>query len=146
MCTVSVCLTFLGLYLDDRQVTMERDELQEENSALEAQIVKLKSEIETRLQSLPQDNNGERLQQVEDHIIVPVINNNTTQAAPVLAPIFVMSLHDNALVQSVPDTAEAVPKLPPKVSRPHARYPSPSDSWPSHILSEQPKDAGRTPC
>lgn len=145
-----MCLfDILDVCMTDGQVSMERDELQEENSTLEAQIGKLQSEMEEKLHaqplwgldpSQPQDN-GDIL---EDHIMVPVVDH-ATQAAPIVGPIFVMPLHDNPLVHPKPDAADTVvPKLPPKVSRPHARYPCPSDSWPSHILSKQPKDANHT--
>lgn len=71
MCLFDICMT-------DGQVSMERDELQEENSTLEAQIGKLQSEMEEKLHaqplwgldpSQPQDN-GDIL---EDHIMVPVV-------------------------------------------------------------------------
>lgn len=133
------------------QVCIEKDELQEENSALKVQIGKLQTEIDKKIQppSLWGFNNfesqveGNIAPQLEGHHIVVPLADHATQAAPIVSPIFVMPLQDNT--QGLPETniAKASPWHPPNISRPHARYPSPSDSWPSQILSEQPKNTDR---
>lgn len=49
----------------------------------------------------------------------------TLQQAPA---VFVVPLH--------PDL-QAYPRTTSNVSKPHARYPTPADSWPSQLLGEQ---------
>lgn len=83
---------------------------------------------------------GNIAQQLEGRHIVMPLADNATQAAPIVSPIFVMPLHDDAQVHPETDIMKTTPQHPPNISRPHARYPSPSDSWPSQILSEQPKN------
>ncbi|XP_071727979.1 uncharacterized protein [Rutidosis leptorrhynchoides] len=57
-----------------------------------------------------------------------------SQSNPFIGPVFVVPINSD------PNLPEIVTKqVGPNVSKPHARYPSPSDSWPLNILSEQPR-------
>lgn len=119
---------------------MEKNELREDNSALEAQIKKLQSELEERTQSKPAwnsdpsplANNSATPQQSEEHLTHPG-TDHASQTAPVMGPIYVVPLHQDLQTFPQPNAAAST------VSRPHARYPSPSDSWPSQILASQLK-------
>lgn len=103
----------------DEQVVVEKNELKEENSALEAQIKKLHSQIDERA-------NSQSLWSSECNTVV--------------GPVFVVPLQNDPKLYAEPKFPETVTKqLGPNVSKPHARYPSPSDSWPFNILSEQPR-------
>lgn len=137
-----------ALLSESHYVSIEKDELQEDNFALKALIGKLHTEIDEKIQppsvwgfNHPQSHvDGNITQQLEGrHIVVPLADH-ATQAAPIVSPIFVMPLHDDTQVHPEIDIVKATPWNPPNISRPHARYPSPSDSWPSQILSEQPKN------
>ncbi|KAI7726407.1 hypothetical protein M8C21_016953 [Ambrosia artemisiifolia] len=95
----------------ENSIGVENDELKEENSVIEGHIKKLQSQIDERVhpQSLW-----------------------ASECNPVVGPVIVLPL------QNDPKIPEAVTKQPgPNVSKPHARYPSPSDSWPFNILSER---------
>ncbi|KAK2994644.1 hypothetical protein RJ640_025698 [Escallonia rubra] len=132
---------------DHMNVTLEKDELKEDNFALEAQIGKLQNEIEERvhprsswrLDPSQSETNTTTPQLLEGGLMLPVVGP-ATEAASVVGSVFVVPLNGDPQLHPKSDTvsAEDVSKLPPTVSRPHARYPSPSDSWPSHILSKQP--------
>lgn len=140
-----------ALLSESHYVTIEKDELQEDNSALKAQIGKLQTAIDEKIQPPPawgfnhsqSQFEGNIAQQLEGrHIVVPLADH-ATQATPIVSPIFVMPLHDDTQVHPEPDIVKTTPSHPPNISRPHARYPSPSDSWPSQILSEQPKNTDK---
>ncbi|KAI7726410.1 hypothetical protein M8C21_016956 [Ambrosia artemisiifolia] len=99
------------LLAESKYIAVEKDELKEENSVIEGHIKKLQSQIDERVhpQSLW-----------------------ASECNPVVGPVIVLPL------QNDPKIPEAVTKQPgPNVSKPHARYPSPSDSWPFNILSER---------
>ncbi|CAK9162897.1 unnamed protein product [Ilex paraguariensis] len=136
---------------ESRYITVEKKELKEENSALQVQIEKLRSEIEERVRcQLPWNLDPSQLRsntiarpQLEDHLVLPIMDH-ASQPAPVVAPVFVMPLPQDLQTQHEPDSLEAASKLPASVTRPHARYPSPSDSWPSHILAKQSKATHHT--
>lgn len=117
------------LLSESHYVTIETNELKEENSALEAQIKKLQIELEEKNQPKAFWNlNPSHLQQdITPPHMLPVIEP---------APVFVVPLH--------PECQDVTSKRPSNVSRPHARYPTPSDSWPSKILAEQPKNTQQT--
>ncbi|KAL1824528.1 hypothetical protein ACET3Z_011306 [Daucus carota] len=136
-----------ALLSESHYVSIEKDELVEDNSALKAQIGKLQTEIDEKIQppslwgfNQPQSQiEGNLEQQLEGrHIVVPLADH-ATPTAPIVSPIFVMPLQDDSQVHPETDTVKATLRHPPHISRPHARYPSPSDSWPSQILSEKPK-------
>lgn len=125
------------LLSESQYVTVEKDELKEENSALESQIGNLQTEIARfdsqslwRLDTSQTQSLTGTIQPLEDHLMLPVVDP-ATQA---VGPVFVMPLQNDPQLYSNPDVSENVCKLPPNVSRPHARYPSPSDTWTSNIL------------
>lgn len=130
------------LLSESHYVTVEKNELIEDTSALKAQVGVLQSQIEERVQSRPiwnldpsqlQHSDNSMSQPAEDRLMLPLIDH--TSAAPFVAPLFVIPLHQD--LQAYPEhdnTPDLMSKLPSNVSKPHARYPSPSDSWPSQIL------------
>lgn len=93
------------------QITSEKNELLEETSALDSQVKELQREIDERAQ----------------------VSQSTTQlpeTAPIVGPVFVVPLHHESFVDM------DAPKVASGVSKPRPRYPSSSDSWPSHILTK----------
>ena len=105
-------------------MSVERDELRDENSALQAQIRKLQTEIEERMVHSKPDLNAPPLEDLTTHLSTePML-----QQAPYVNPIFVIPV--------CPDPHAAKP--PANVSKPQARYPTLSDSWPAQLLGKQP--------
>ncbi|GJU87957.1 transcription factor bHLH47-like protein [Tanacetum coccineum] len=109
------------LLAESKYIAVERNELKEENSAIEAHIKKLQSQIDERM-------NPQSLW--------------SSECNPVVGPVFVLPLQNDPKLYAEPKIPEFVTKsLGPNVSKPHARYPSASDSWPLNILSEQSRAA-----
>ncbi|KVH92682.1 hypothetical protein Ccrd_005250 [Cynara cardunculus var. scolymus] len=114
---------------ESRYVAVEKNELKEENSAIEAQIKKLQSQIADRVHypSSYLECNPIALQ--------PELQSSIQAAAPgpVVGPVYVVPLqNDPKLYQEMVTKQHGT-----NVSKPHARYPSASDSWSFNILSEQ---------
>ncbi|MFS7970783.1 putative transcription factor bHLH family [Helianthus anomalus] len=105
------------LLAESQYIAVEKDELKEENKTIEAHIKKLQSQIDERAhpQSLW-----------------------ASECNPVVGPVFVLPVQNDPKLFAESKIHEPVTKqLGPSVSKPHARYPSPNDSWPFNILSEQ---------
>ncbi|XP_057951708.1 transcription factor bHLH47-like [Malania oleifera] len=128
------------LLSESQYVTMEKNELRDENSALGSQIEKLRSEMEVSvaqpkpdLNVAPEFHNPETTPHlVEDCIGLPTLEPSLQQA-PVVGPVYVIQAYGE------PDTVHLASKPMSNVSKPHARYPTPTDSWPSQLLGKQPQ-------
>ncbi|OVA09038.1 Myc-type [Macleaya cordata] len=132
-----------SLLSESNYVTIEKNELRDENAIIEAEIEKLQTELQERILSEPNwnaaglaqsQNKSSILQLPEDHPNLPVIDQPLQP--PVVGPVLVIPLHDLHSF-SEPGTAHTPPKPALSISRPHARYPTPSDSWPSQLLAKQ---------
>ncbi|KAK6129241.1 hypothetical protein DH2020_036950 [Rehmannia glutinosa] len=127
------------LLSESNYVTTERNELLDETSALDAQIKNLQRQIDERANcsnlhvSEPLTNSTTEL--TEDHIAFPLVGH-APESTPVVGPVFVVPLHHEPQGFPAPFTEVNMPKVPSSVSRPRPRYPSTSDSWPSHILAK----------
>ncbi|KAK1267672.1 hypothetical protein QJS04_geneDACA000638 [Acorus gramineus] len=120
------------------QVTVENNELKDEKDVLEAEVERLRKELQKRLQSdatsaLPQSAATSALQQSSQHL--------QPQPPHVVGPVYVIPLP-----RDPPQTyleAQQNPPSPPKppslVTKPQARYPTPSDSWPLQLLVSRPR-------
>lgn len=123
------------------QVTIEKNELKEENSSLESQIEVLQSELHARVvQSKPDLNIPPEFQQPElsshfpgDSYGFPAAVEPTLSQAPA---VLVVPIHSDLQAYSASDVAQLTSKPASNVSKPHARYPNPADSWPSQLLGE----------
>ncbi|XP_061346624.1 transcription factor bHLH47 [Gastrolobium bilobum] len=134
----------VSLLSESRYVTMEKNELKEENCSLESQIEKLQDEIQARVvQSKPDLNAPPQLEleppeqtNFPGHSLqLPTIEPTLQQGPTVL----VVPFHpDLQAAFPAPNVAELTPKPTPVVSKPHPRYPTPADSWPSKLLGDQP--------
>lgn len=137
------------LLSESHYVTVEKNELVEENSALESQVEKLQSEIMERTQAQssmnlnfwPSQSPIAASELQEDSLRLPSTDHQL-QSPSIVAPIFVVPLHhDSQIYHKGPqnDTAEDSPcnASLSNVKKPRPRYPSPSDSWPSHLLDGQ---------
>lgn len=124
------------------QVSIEKNELKEENSTLETQIQKLQSEIGTRVaQSKPDLNEpplGFQQSELSSHFRgdrpgLPAVEPALQQASALL----VVPIHPDIQAYPVPDSMQPTANTNSIVSKPHARYPTPADSWPSQLLGKQ---------
>ncbi|XP_043706264.1 transcription factor bHLH47-like [Telopea speciosissima] len=131
-----------ALLSESHYVTIEKNELRDENSVLEAEIEKLQTELQDRAQVKPTwDAVPAQLQ--HNNIESQLSEDPRLQQPPVVGPVFVFPLHESQGCPE-PETANAPSKPPSNVSRPHARYPTPSDSWPSRLLVKQPAEDNRS--
>ncbi|XWS37370.1 hypothetical protein CRYUN_Cryun19dG0037300 [Craigia yunnanensis] len=130
-----------SLLSESHYVNIEKIELKEENSTLETQIRKLQSEIGTRVaQSKPDLNEppsdfrqSELSSQFHgDHPGLPVVESALQQASALLVPI-----RPDIQAYPIPDSPQLAAEANSIVSKPHARYPTPADSWPSELLGKQ---------
>ncbi|GLU12354.1 hypothetical protein SLE2022_290390 [Rubroshorea leprosula] len=123
-----------SLLSESHYVAVEKNELKEENSVLETQIAKLKNEIEARVAGSKPDLNAPPpdCQQLE---LTSQFNGDCLglQQGPT---VLVVPIHPDVQAYPMPDTA-LVANNNSLVSKPHARYPTPADSWPSELLREQ---------
>ena len=124
-------------------MTVEKNELREEKSSLEIQVEKLQSELEARIAQSKPDLNvpPPEFQQPEltphfpgDCVRLPAVEPSSQQAPAV----FVLPIHPDPQAYAFPDVPQPTFKPNSNVSKPHARYPTPMDSWPSQLLGEQP--------
>ncbi|XP_010926543.1 transcription factor BHLH062-like [Elaeis guineensis] len=126
-----------ALLTESSYVTAERDEIRDENTALQAEITDLQNELQARIQSgsmwaNSMDMGPPTLPQPLS-TMPPML-----QQPPVIRPVYSAPIQE---LQLFPEsrTAPAPPTPNSNVSRPHARYPTPSDSWPGQLLSSLPR-------
>nr|QDL88421.1 transcription factor bHLH47 isoform X4 [Cymbidium ensifolium] len=121
-----------ALLNESHYVTVEKNELEDDNAALQGDIDRLHNQIQESIQrdpsSLPEPN----------CTALPSQNSS-------VAPVFVVPLNQD-LQQALLDIAAAplssAPKpSPPHITRPHARYPTP-DSWSLEFLSRNMEASG----
>ncbi|KAE9609621.1 putative transcription factor bHLH family [Lupinus albus] len=134
----------VSLLSESCYVAMEKNELKEESSVLEAQIEKLHGEIQAKVTQSKPDLNAPPSLELElqaqtnypgQMLQLPSIEPTLQQGPAVL----VVPFHpDLQAAFSAPNVAELAPKPTSIVSKPHARYPTPADSWPLQLLGEQP--------
>ncbi|KAJ4824183.1 hypothetical protein Tsubulata_011919 [Turnera subulata] len=121
-----------SLSSESNYVTVENSELKEENSALEVQIEKLQTELEAKaVQSKPDLNvPAPEFLRAEGHFQAESVGLPALDASLQQTPaVFVVPFRPD--LQTYPMTNASY------VSKPHARYPTPTDSWPSQLLGEQ---------
>ena len=134
-------LTMFCVWVVNIQMTVEKNELRDENVVLESQIEKLQTQLQERTPAdlgwntaTAQLQHTNSLSQFSDNQLTSSIVEPALQSPPVL----VIRLHHNAQPCPELQTVQASSKTPSNVSRPHARYPTPSDSWPSQLLVRKP--------
>lgn len=131
-----------SLLSESHYVIMEKNELKEENSALETQIEELQGEIGARVAQSKPDLNAPPPMELEppeqtvfsrECLQLPSVDPSLQQGPAVLVVPFRPHLQPSFPAPVVSElTSNSI------VSKPHARYPTPADSWPSQLLGEQP--------
>lgn len=134
-----------SLMSETHYVTMEKNEVVEENFALKSQIEKLKDEIKARVVQSRADLNVSphmELEQLEKTTKFSGESFQLSTIEPTLqqghAVLVVPLSHDHQNALSAHNVAELTPKSTSTISKPHARYPTPMDSWPLELLAKQP--------
>ncbi|XP_022135544.1 transcription factor bHLH47 [Momordica charantia] len=129
------------LLSESRYVDIEKNELQEETSALASQIEKLQSELQSRaIHSKPDLN-------IPPPAEFPLQATTISQFSgeclglPVMEPaiqqthaVFIVPMQPDLPGYPTADAAHAATMPTSHVSKPHARYPTPADSWPAGLL------------
>lgn len=135
---------FLSILFSSNQMTVEKNELREDTSALETQIERLQSELQERVFHSKPDLNVPPVE-VASHFTGNCIGLPAQESALQQSPaVFVMPLHPDLHTYPPADSAHLTSKTNSNVSKPHARYPTSTDCWPFQLLGEQPaagKDA-----
>ncbi|KAJ6791832.1 transcription factor bHLH47-like [Iris pallida] len=123
----------VALVTESGYVTMEKNELKDENTALGADIARLQDELRERLQSDPVWH--DRSTTTPFPTLPQATSTPLPTAQPSVASIYVVPLQQDLQAFREPSADPSPPKPPTQVMRPHARYPTPSDSWPLQVLS-----------
>ncbi|GAV73013.1 hypothetical protein CFOL_v3_16500 [Cephalotus follicularis] len=125
-----------SLMSESHYLIVEKNELKEENNVLETQIKNLLREVEARVAKPGLNVFPPELEQPVSHF--PSVDSSLPQAPAVI----VVPLHSDLQGYALPDATQLTSNPPANVSKPHARYPTPADSWPFQILGDQP-NAGK---
>lgn len=126
---------------------VEKNELQDENSALEAQIRKLRTELKSRVSELQLDLNtvppeyqiqGSASHSSDGLLVLPPTQPGQPQAQ-IVNPLRLATFCPN--IQAYPEVGNEgiTPRHISIVSKPHARYPTAADRWPSQVLEKHPE-------
>lgn len=132
-------------------MTTEKNELKEENSSLESQIEKLQMELEGRVvQSEPDVNVPPPPEFKQPEFASHLVGDSLTMPAvepalPQAPAVFVVPLSHDLQAYPLPSATQMASNTTSRVSKPHARYPTSVDSWPSQLLGEQPKSSKESP-
>ncbi|KAK1284559.1 Transcription factor bHLH47 [Acorus calamus] len=114
------------------QVTVEKDELKDEKEVLEAEVERLRNELKKRMQSDPSKwtSGSDSTHPLSQHV-TPILHQHPQTQPSVVGPVFIIPLsRDPAQTHTDMQSPVITPKPPSHVTKPRARYPTPSDSWP----------------
>ncbi|CAN6714041.1 unnamed protein product [Malus baccata var. baccata] len=132
-----------SLLSESNYMTLEKNELRDDNSALETQIEKLQSEIQERVAQSKPDLNAPPCTELRPEVAAHFTGNCIgfpSQEPGLQQPpaVFVMPVGPDLQAYPQPDVAHLTSNTTSHVSKPHARYPTSVDSWPSQLLGEKP--------
>ncbi|KAJ6801238.1 transcription factor bHLH47-like [Iris pallida] len=123
----------VALVTESRYVTVEKNELKDENTTLGADVARLQDELRERLQCGPVRH--DRRTDTSLATLPEATGMPPPVAQPPVTSMYIVPLHQDLQAFPQPSIDLSPPKPPTQVMRPHARYPMPSDSWPLQILS-----------
>ncbi|KAK7354181.1 hypothetical protein VNO80_19640 [Phaseolus coccineus] len=136
-----------SLLSETHYVSMEKNEMAEENCVLKTQIEKLEGEIKARVaQCGPNLMNvasemefaqPEKMGKFPGESLQLSTTEPTVQQGHAVL-VVPLSNHQGKGALSAHNVAEQTSKPTSTISKPHARYPTPMDSWPLQLLAEQP--------
>lgn len=106
---------------------VEKNELKMENSALDAQVKELLSEVRTHVSESKPDLNVPPPPEYDESRFPPFRSSHVDAAFG--ATVMIVPIN--------PDLASSFPvQVAPQVSKPNPRYATAGDSWPSELLEE----------
>ncbi|KAL2462884.1 transcription factor bHLH [Forsythia ovata] len=125
------------IHWENAQGKHGENELQDENSALEAQIGELQFELKERVSGSQLDLNLSppeyEIQELASHIS-DGHHRRLPCMEPVVNPLYLFPVCSNTRAYQEPAMAELAGKPTAVVSKPHPRYPTAADTWPSGFL------------
>ncbi|XP_019152920.1 PREDICTED: transcription factor bHLH47-like [Ipomoea nil] len=134
-----------ALLSESEYMSMETKELEDENSVLEAEISELQSKLVSQIKEIKERTTGSNLdlnlappgceQEViaPDYFSLPANQPASQTAETMMNPVYVYPFRPEP-------RAYPAPALPAStVSKPLARYPTPTDAWSSQILGKRPR-------
>ncbi|KAL1814733.1 hypothetical protein ACET3Z_017307 [Daucus carota] len=134
-----------ALLSEFQYVTSQNNELQMENSAMQDQIEKLQKELKENMSRVNLDLSIAPFEPKElelmpfiekDHTKVPIVEP-LLQPPAAGTPLYVIRVCPNFPVHHQTSyNSQLASRLAGNVSKPHARYPSRGDSWPSRIRKD----------
>ncbi|GFP96291.1 transcription factor bhlh47 [Phtheirospermum japonicum] len=128
----------VALLSESNYVTSEKNELLDETSALDAQVKRLRKEIDERVNlDISRSPSDFTAKLTEDHVAAFPLVGHAQESTPVVGPVFVVPLPHESQGFCGPFPKVNMPKVSSSVSKPRPRYPSSSDSWPSQILTRE---------
>ncbi|KAK6153399.1 hypothetical protein DH2020_013038 [Rehmannia glutinosa] len=135
-----------ALLTESQYVTVEKNELKDENSALETEIGKLQTEIKSMVSELqldlnivpPECPNQEMGSHCNDgSLMLPPKQHGQLQGQIVSHLHLASCSNIQAYPEVIADQLES--RHFSVVSKPNPRYPTPTDTWPSQVLTKQPE-------
>ncbi|KAK6913248.1 Myc-type, basic helix-loop-helix (bHLH) domain [Dillenia turbinata] len=133
----------MTLLSESHYMIAEKDELREEQSALKAQIEELQRELDEKTRTTAtwdghlQSETSSNSDRQEESLVLPSAEG-VPQQFPSLGPVYVLPFPPGLQAYHTPETMGFISKIPSNVSKPHARYPSSSDTWQAQIFGEHP--------
>ncbi|PIN23925.1 hypothetical protein CDL12_03351 [Handroanthus impetiginosus] len=136
-----------ALLSESQYVTVENDELKDENSALEDQIWKLETQLNSRasesqldLNIVPPDSDNQELPMISTDgcLMFPCTQPGQPQG-PIVNPLHLTAFCSDMHAYPKFGTEQITSNNISIVSKPHARYPTPTDRWPSQVLENKPE-------
>lgn len=124
-------------------MTLEKNDLKDENTVLGVEIEKLQNELHIRVQPEAGWGNGtgpvhsqhaNLASSLEEDLHSLPAMDPTLQAPPMVAPAFVFPFRPEVQTCVELNTVQGPSRPTSNVRRPRARYPNPSDLWPSQLL------------
>ncbi|KAL3629357.1 hypothetical protein CASFOL_026579 [Castilleja foliolosa] len=130
----------ITLLSESNYVTSEKNELVDETFALDAQVKRLRKEIDERVKvnlDISRSPCDFTTKLTEEQVVGFPLVGHAPESTPVVGPVFVVPLPNESQGFCGPFPEVNMPKVNPSVSKPRPRYPSSSDSWPSQILTRE---------
>ncbi|BAT79658.1 hypothetical protein LR48_Vigan10g234000 [Vigna angularis] len=127
----------VSLLSETHYVTMEKNEMVEENCVLKSQIEKLAGEIEARVVQCRHNlmNPFPEPEKITEFSGENLQLSSTEGAVQQGHAVLVVPISTNHGPHNV---VEQIPKPKSTITKPHPRYPTQMDSWPLQLLAEQP--------
>nr|GLL18529.1 transcription factor bHLH47-like [Ipomoea trifida] len=146
-----------ALLSESEYMSVETKELEDENSVLEAEISNLQSKLLSQINEIKERTSGSNLDLnlappeceeealpsnvAPDYFSVPANEPASQTAQTMMNPVYIYPFRPDPRAYPAPGApALDSPALPVStVSKPLARYPTPTDTWSSQILGKRPR-------